>query len=91
MDVFEDKSWVKLSRINKYYMRALDKFLDHAFATSAKDNKIACPCRTCANRHYFERATVRAHLIMKEMDVDYQKCIWNFHGESRANHNDNIF
>lgn len=90
MDVFEDKSWVKLRRLDENYMRLLDRFLDYAHATCAVENKIACPCRICGNRNYYEKEIVRAHMIMREMDVDYQKCIWNFHGESRVSNNDNL-
>ncbi|XP_021838978.2 uncharacterized protein [Spinacia oleracea] len=31
------------------------------------------------------------HMIIKGMDVDYQKCIWVFHGESNVVDNDDIF
>ncbi|XP_021739868.1 uncharacterized protein LOC110706279 [Chenopodium quinoa] len=82
MDVFADKSWVKLNRVHGQYRVALTSFLDHAFATNAIENKIACPCGICANRLYHEKHIVMKHMIMKGMDVDYQKCIWVFHGES---------
>ncbi|XP_056689684.1 uncharacterized protein [Spinacia oleracea] len=84
MDLFLDKSWVKLNRAREEYRNALVTFLDHAFATSAVENKIACPCGNCANRFYHERELVMKHMIMKGMDIDYQKCIWVFHGEPRV-------
>lgn len=43
MDNFADKRLVKLWRIDDDYKRALDAFLDYAFATSSVDDKIACP------------------------------------------------
>ena len=73
MDVFTDKSWVRLRRMSSEYEECLDAFLDHAFATSSIDNKVACPCALCGNRFYHERETVRGHLLMKAMDGDYQK------------------
>ncbi|XP_021722865.1 uncharacterized protein LOC110690354 [Chenopodium quinoa] len=82
MDVFADKSWVKLNKAHGQYRVALSSFLDHAFATNAIENKIGCPCGICANRLYHERHIVMKHMIMKGMDVDCQKCIWVFYGES---------
>jgi len=81
MDVFKDKSWVKFRRIDDGYKECLNAFLDHAFATSADNNKILCHCSICANRFYHEREIMRGHLIIKGIDADYGKCILVFHGE----------
>jgi len=78
MDVFNDKSWLKLWRIDNEYKKYLDVFLDHAFVTSSNDNKIAYPCAICGNQFHYEKEIVRGYLIMKEMDLDYQKYIWIF-------------
>lgn len=81
MDVFTDKSWVKLRRMSSEYKECLDAFLDHAFATLSTDNKIACPCALCGNRFYHVREIMRGHLLKKSMDGDYQKGIWVLYGE----------
>ena len=71
MDVFKDKSWVKLRRMDNEYMEYLSVFLDPAFATSAVDDKISYLCITSANRLHHEREVVRVHLVMKWMDANY--------------------
>ena len=88
MDVFKDKSWVKLRRMDNEYMEYLNAFLDHAFSTSAVDDKILCPCTTCANRFHHEREVVRVHLLMKGMDANYRKHVWVYHGEPILSDND---
>jgi len=88
MDVFEDKSWVKLKRMDNEYMKYLNAFLDHAFATSAIDDKISCPCITCTNQFHHERKVVRVHLLMKGMDCNYHKHVWVYHGEPILSDND---
>ena len=51
------------------------------FAASFIHDKIAFPCAICANRVCYKREIVSSDLIVKEMDVDYKKCIWIFDGE----------
>ena len=88
MDVFKDKNRVMLRRMDNEYMEYLNAFLDHAFATSAVDDKISCPCTTCANRFHHEREVVRVHLLMKGMDANYHKHVWVYHGEPILSDND---
>ena len=76
MNVFKDKSWVKLRRMSNEYKECLDVFFDRAFATSSIDNKIACPWALCGKCFFHERKAMRGHLLMKAIDGDYQKGIW---------------
>ena len=75
MDVFKDRSWVMFRGTDDGYNECLNAFLDHVFATSTNNYMITCPCSICANCFYHEREIVRGHLMMKEVDADYQKCI----------------
>ena len=61
------------------YKKCLNTFLNHAFATSALGSEIACPYALCCSYFYSDRDTVRGHLFMKVMDVDYQQGTWNLH------------
>ena len=88
MDVFKDKSWVKLRRMDNEYIEYLNAFLDHAFATSAVDDKISCPCTTCANRFHHKREVMRVHLFMKGMDANYHKYVQVCYGEPILSDND---
>jgi len=44
MNVFTDKSGMKLQRIHSQYKEYLYSFLDYVFTPSSIDDKIVCPC-----------------------------------------------
>uniref|UniRef100_A0A0E0DAA3 Transposase-associated domain-containing protein n=1 Tax=Oryza meridionalis TaxID=40149 RepID=A0A0E0DAA3_9ORYZ len=54
-----------------------------ALSTSASDNRILCPCKTCGNRYWLGEHEVREHLICDGFLAGYTS--WIHHGESMLN------
>lgn len=65
------------------YAQGLLEFLEFAFAHSAKQNKILCPCKKCTNCSWGNRETVYEHLVCDGFKQGYK--LWIFHGESSYN------
>ena len=60
----------------------MNGFIAYAFKNSAKENKILCPCKKCANLFWREVCDVREHLICDGFLNGYTT--WNFHGEGSS-------
>uniref|UniRef100_A0A0E0P4T9 Transposase-associated domain-containing protein n=1 Tax=Oryza rufipogon TaxID=4529 RepID=A0A0E0P4T9_ORYRU len=78
-----DKGWMKASRSSIEYNIGVNKFIDFALSTSASDNRILCPCKTCGNRYWLGEHEVREHLICDGFLAGYTS--WIHHGESMLN------
>ncbi|OMO86777.1 Transposase, Ptta/En/Spm, plant [Corchorus capsularis] len=76
-----DKSRIDLrTRANDEYIDGVINFLDFAFANSARDGKILCPCVNCVNTYYKTRAEAFDHIMCDGFLKGHVN--WIFHGES---------
>ncbi|GJN23926.1 hypothetical protein PR202_gb11620 [Eleusine coracana subsp. coracana] len=73
------KEWMRASRISHEYDKGLSKFIELALDTSAEQNRILCPCKTCGNNYWLEADDVRDHLISQGFMKGYTS--WIHHGE----------
>ncbi|KAM0844120.1 hypothetical protein ACQ4PT_057268 [Festuca glaucescens] len=78
-----DRGWMDMPRTALPYAQGLVEFLEFAFAHSAKQNKILCPCKKCTNCSWGNGETVYEHLICDGFKQGYK--LWIFHGDSSYN------
>ncbi|GFP88985.1 hypothetical protein PHJA_001042200 [Phtheirospermum japonicum] len=77
-----DKTWMKLPRNSKGYMRGLRIFLNFAFSqeNTGVEGMILCPCKTCKNAICFPREDVEEQLKCVGFIKGYTQ--WIAHGET---------
>jgi len=64
------------------YDEGLRNFIEFAFATSAQQNRVLCPCRDCGNNYWLEAKDLRDHLIFTGFMDGYSS--WIHHGEGMS-------
>ncbi|CAE5979936.1 unnamed protein product [Arabidopsis arenosa] len=52
-------------------------------------SEMLCPCRDCRNLCHQSIEEIVEHLVLRGMDKKYKTSCWNFHGEKRADTEDN--
>ncbi|TVU13487.1 hypothetical protein EJB05_40546 [Eragrostis curvula] len=63
-----DKEWMRAPRFSSEHDKGLTEFIELAFATSAEQNRILCPCKKCGNNYWIDAQDIRDHLIGDDID-----------------------